>query len=311
MSAWVFASDKPDQEQVEAVIRWARHPAESQIWALLDMALLDQAKFVALAKRNGLSLVSAYAHSDLAAFGDNAPQMLKLPNSEDARREVVRSLVSLAGNATALSWLQSNEAASSLQQVFAYLAKVRVEDRKMPIHCRFADTRVLPELLDVLLPEQQRQITSTIAAWCWINRQGNLRSWAGIRVELAAELEGELLHLSLEQFRTMQRAAEPDAIFMMLNQKTPELVPKTHLGALHGQICRVLCVADGYGVKTIKDRLQFVVLSLTCGEDFHTDAELQAMWRQILEQGASLSELMQGWSDALWQRLDARDGKIG
>ncbi len=311
MSDLVFANDMPDERQIEAIMQWMLRPSEARLWSLIDLALLDHAVVASFARRNGLPMTNAFARSDLAAFGDKAPYFLEMPDDEASQCSITGNLIQLAGNVTALSWLRSGASESALQNTFAYLGKVKIENRKMPIHCRFADTRVLPGLLDTLSAEQRERVASTIESWCWTDRQGALASWRLDTTKHGEKEEGPLLRLSKEQFRRMQREAEPDAIFLMLNQKTPEIVPRSGLGKFHARLRDFLVTANGFGVRDLKDRLQFVVLSLTCGEDFHATPELQPTWKSISEAGASLSKLMQDWSDDMWRRLDAMDGKTG
>ncbi|WP_411834241.1 DUF4123 domain-containing protein [Pseudoxanthomonas mexicana] len=311
MSEWVFANGRPNEVQTEVILQEVLRPVKESLWLLMDLALMDHAAVASFARHAGIGLKNAFAGSGLAAFGDKAPHFVKLPDDAASRHAIARKFIRLAGNATAMSWLRSEKPERMLQEIFAYLAEVRVEERRMPIHCRFADTRVLPELLQVLSVEQRRRVKCVVESWSWIGRTGELRSWGGGSEGPGEKDESPVLRLSIEQFRRMQRAAEPDAVFLMLSQKTPEIVPQSEYGGFHARLCGLLDAADGFGVKAAKDRLQFVVLGLTCGEDFHAVPELQPTWRLVSGQGASLHDLMQGWSDSLWQRLDARNGKNG
>jgi hypothetical protein len=93
-------------------------------------------------------------------------------------------------------------------------------------------------------------------------------------------------------------------MFALLVDKTSELVPATGRGAFRLQLQRVLDTATRFAVTQPPDRLQFVVLSLATGEDFHKHPGLQTTWRNIRESGASLQQEMTGWSDDLWAEID-------
>ena len=313
MSEMFFAYQKPTDEQISAIVEQLYVQARPPAWALIDMALLtpEQRDSLNRQARWGMPF-NAFKATSLEAFGDQAPHLLELPADTQPLRNALLYLFRLAGDAPAISLLRGVDSQVPLQHTFAYMAKVRIEQRKAPVHCRFADTRVLPELLGCLTTSQRLRIAFAIQSWYWPTREGALAAWQGAigATEIKMRDDSSTLQLSVKQFRRMQHAAEPDSIFLMLCQQTPELVPAVARGAFHAKLMRMLATAEALGIKEIKDKLQFVVLSLTCGEDFHAVQALQPTWVKVAE-GGHLHLLMQAWSDALWEQLDACDGKTG
>lgn len=303
-----FANQGPSPSQVEQAMHWLAETGPGTPWVLADFALLDPDGVIALASRHDIQPVNALAGTPLSAFGKHSPHLLPLEVDEQATKAFLKALLRLAGDATAISFLRSVGDRAALQRVCAYLAQPRVEDRKAPVHCRFSDTRVLPELLGILTSAQSLRVGTVVESWNWFGRDGNLRRW-GQQVGGDGERDAaEPLTLTVDQFRRMRRAAESDAMFAMLCKKAPEVVPAAHRGALHGRLQRFLRTADAFGVGDARDRLQFVVLSLTCGEEFHSAPELRSTWQAIADHGAALYQLMQSWDDALWAKLDGLDG---
>ena len=119
-------------------------------------------------------------------------------------------------------------------------------------------------------------------------------------------LDGALnLELNSEQFSAMLAASEPDTVFHLLLDNTPELVPKTDRGNFHDQLQRILGVANKLKLTTPNDRLQFSILSLSCGEDFHARAVLTPTWRAIAFGGSTLEAEMKKWTDAVWDDIQS------
>jgi hypothetical protein len=288
-----------------ATIASSENPAR---WALIDAALVDADRVRAACARHGMSAVAAYAGSELSAYGDVGVLLVYLADDHNLRAKQVLTLLELAVPSTALSWVHSSVDVKQLQRLFAYLGMARVEDRTQPIHCRFADTRVLPALLTELTTAQLARVGQCIDGWSWVARQGQYVQWQPSSRETGESADThEHLHLTVAQFRAMRTAAEPDAIFMMLCEQTPSLVPEAdERGDFYLQIERILQVASRFNVHDLKSRLQFVVLSLSCGEDFHTLPELQATWDGVRAGEFQLVDKMPLWGNGIWEKLEYR-----
>lgn len=279
-------------------------PSSLSLWLLIDAALLDPARLASVLRRNGWQHVNALAHTPLAAYGAQGPQLLELPPDDEVRAEGLRRLATIDPAAPAFSWLASSHSVAHLQACFGYLAQARHDGLKL--HCRMGDVRVLPTLLATLSEPQTQRVAQAIAQWQWFDRSGaSVGNWlAAAEAEGAADA-GDHLELDATQFAALLDASEADGIFAQLLETVSQLVPQTGRAAFHQRLQRALEVATRLHVTGNPDRLQFVVLSLTCGDNFYQHPDLPDTWKAVA-QGASLSSLMKGWSDALWKALEGK-----
>lgn len=309
MNEPAFANTPPEDRQLarlsEALA--AENGEARELWALIDVALVGTERFDTFCRRHRLQAHNAFAHSPLAPFGDHAPHFLRFSDAPAAWPDAIARLYGLVGDATALSWLRSGPDLAALQATAAYLGKVRIQDRKAPVHCRFADTRVLPGLLRVLRPDQGKPLRDALHTWHWLDREGELRRWDADNDDPRMQHDAEAtLTLSIGQFRAMQAEAEPDTVFALLLDKTPELVPGEDRGRFHARLRRCLQLADVIPLRTPQDRQQFVVLSLSSGEGFHEIPALHSTWNAVAEGRTSLCEAMRSWGADIWDALESR-----
>lgn len=274
------------------------------LWLLVDVALLPSGAASGLSARLRLPLRNALQGSSLASFGEHAPHLLALPHQTQHRREVLERFVALDSCAPAFSIIASAADESELIELCGHLALATI-DGDLRVHCRFADTRVLPNLLGCLLPIQAARIARCVHQWRWLDHMAARQLWQPSQVNgesAAAPSDQTGLALSPLQFSTMLRASEPDTLFQLLWDNTPELVPKSERGAFRNQLQRILHRADTFKLITPNDRLQFAILSLSCGEDFHDRAALKPTW-QAVAANSTLEAEMKSWTDAIWDAI--------
>lgn len=273
-------------------------------WLLLDAALLDER-----ALRNVTAVIamsSALSGSPLVAYGSRAPRVALLPSDPDRAADIAKRLIALDPRAPAVSVLRSASTEDELIGLFAYLAQATV-DGDLPVHCRFADSRVLPGLLPRLSPSQQARLTRAVSRWTWIDHLGQSASWQPPVAAEAVDADAEPhLKLSMSQVDAILAESEPDTIFALLLDTTPELVPDDRRGAFRDRLSRILVSAATLSVELPNDRLQYVILALGFGETFHQEPELQSTWQALARKQTTLQAAMQTWDDAFWDRLEAR-----
>ena len=312
MSTMQFACDPLQNSTLDRAAAWLETEAPSVCWLLVDAAVVDSAWLASVAADAGTACVNSLARSPLVVFGDQAPQLLAIRRATQAL-EVVRRLAFPDRTAPAFSLFKSEVSVSQLQDLFGYLALPLVEGG-LELHCRFADTRVLPSLLRTLSPAQAARVAVSIDEWSWFSRTNDVDRWSAKdrrRAGVYTPDANARIALTNEQFASMLDASEADTIFSTLLDKTPEIVAKKHRGEFHARLQQHLDVATDRSVVQPADRLQFVVLGLTCGADFHRHPDLLPTWRSIQESTASLVELMKTWSDKLWGELQANTKPAG
>lgn len=293
-----FAYDAPTDSADHDVLNWMQSESNATYWALVDVALLGTSPFAAAARRHQWPVTNALANTPLEGYGEVAPHLIAIHESAHEREKQITQLLRLTGGTSALSWLRSDYPMQALQMLFGYLAKAQVQGRAQPIHLRFADTRILPSLLQTLSPSQQRRVVDIVQHWRWFDRYGHFHGQLVQHDSVPAvpmDSEG-YLHLSTEQFDQLLKDAEADGVFYKLTLKRPELVPQQQRAAFRQRLAAALSVAREMNLSTEEDRWLFVLLSLSYGDRFHRCQALVPMWKVIREQGTGLHEQMQGWS---------------
>jgi len=201
--------------------------------------------------------------------------------------------------------MRSTSPLTELHSLFGYLGKVEAEGRLRPVHCRFADVRILPGLLDELAPTQQRRITQVIESWGWVNRNGEWQSWSG-----APQSDQERgpdthpwLQLSAKQFARIHDRTEADGIIRQLMEQSSHALAHLAKAQLHKRLQTCLSTATELRLVGAQDRYEFVRLCLDFGDEFHRCEQLQPTWLSIRENGDSLAKLTSSWTEDLWAAL--------
>lgn len=282
--------------------------ADLQGWLLVDTALVDFDRVHAIALGYGAEVFNTLADSSLSVYRSRAPHLLQLPPVRHATQALLEEVGDIDRLAPAMSWFCSASSPQALCADFAWLAQAVVED-DVKVYARFADTRVLPDLLHSMSPSQRARLARHMTEWRYFARGGQVCAIALTETpppDLAVMTQ---TGISFDQAQTdaLIAAAEADAMFALLLSNTPELVPKDDRAAFHARLSDDLERASTYKVTAARDRLQFLVLSLSCGKDFDKSRSLNDTWMHVAN-GASLTDLMQGWPEYTWADLELTGG---
>ncbi|NWC11914.1 DUF4123 domain-containing protein, partial [Pseudomonas agarici] len=236
--ALMFAYDPPTANATLEVQTWMQSEPPAPYWALVDVALVGSDRFKATARRHRWTPVNALANTPLQAFGEVAPHLIAISEVPQQRTAQIEQLLRLTAGTPALSWLRSAYPEPALQMLFGYLAKAQVQERPKPVHLRFADTRILPGLLQTLSPTQYRRVLDIVQGWRWFARSGEWQTGPIEPVSVdAAEMDSEThLRLSTEQFDQLLADAEADGVFYRLMLEHPVLVPPQQRAAFHQRL---------------------------------------------------------------------------
>lgn len=280
-------------------------PAPTQsLWMLVDSALVNGGKLRILMSYLRWEGSAALQSSLFEPFGEHGPRLIALPKDPGTAMSGLQQVIALDPRSPATSLIASTAGSNELAGLCAYLAEVLV-DGDLPVHCRFADTRVLPQLLRVLSTSQARRVSGCIAGWSWHDHLGKANHWPLNSDDAASSNvdSSPSLKLDQDQFKTMLDASEPDTMFSLLLENTPELVPHVERGCFREHLSLILARADKCSLDSPNDRLQFVVLSLSCGDGFYEHPGLQSTWAAVGQQNRMLVDEMKDWSDSLWEQL--------
>ena len=217
-----FASTVPDAplfaaELWESLQRLKKKSSTMQVFALVDMAFDGK---LSRRVRHGRKGIAIAATTPLSTLAEHLPHLQGPINSQG----MVEFLLENAGGKPMLSFVASELEAGLLAQALKPLLLVETDDgKRWPL--RFADTRVLPELL-VLANETGLPMPAGIASWWWPDRRGKL----GVSVPEEFNAEQTLFpdHLRFDdaQFARMLNAAQPDAVIDQLHRACPDILDR-------------------------------------------------------------------------------------
>lgn len=302
----IFAYDAPTDSAATDLFTWMQTEPTMPHWALVDVALMGTDRFKSVAHRQQWSPINALANTPLASFGEVAPHLIAISEEPHLRELQTEQLLQLTAGTPALSWLRSTYPERALQMLFGYLAKAHIQDRPKPVHIRFSDTRILPELLQTLSPAQQRRVVDIAGDWCWFDRCGQWQAWFVEHESIrAAEIDSETyLHLSNGQFNQLLNAAEGDEVFHTLAHQCADLVPTQQRGRFHQSITKFLMTADRLHLSKASDRALFVFLSLRYGDGFHRCEVLKSTWQAVRTRRSGLQQMVDTWDEPTLSTLN-------
>ncbi|MCG2577022.1 DUF4123 domain-containing protein [Dechloromonas sp. XY25] len=139
-------------------------------------------------------------------------------------RGTVETLLQDAEGSPMVSFIASNVALDSLVEALKALLLVKTNDgNRWPL--RYADTRILPELL-ALSSEGAFPLSSAIASWWWPDRMGDLKVFVADHCNQEDVAPADHLFFNDAQFGRMLTAAQPDAIIDQLYQACPDILDR-------------------------------------------------------------------------------------
>ena len=272
-------------------------------YALLDGSMFEQNDLEHLARRS-VNFQPALAGSPLESYGSHGPLLCALgPDTTPGLNALLRRTDGIPG----LSFIASRCDRTALSARLIWLAVAQTDDGP-PMHCRFADTRVLPALLDSLRPDQRALLAKDVAEWTWIARDATLQAKAFPSAEAAApSAENAPFDLDEKQFASLLTSVEPDMVFQMLDQKMPELIANAAPHDIHARLVRLLAAARSHGIADLPDLFQFSVVGLCTTDHFDQHPAVQETWRLLKTGDGRFSELAQQWPEEVWRALDQNE----
>jgi hypothetical protein len=268
-----FAQDPIDMAAAEKFLAeaFAREPGLHWI-ALIDGAF-DHGRGAAGVVYEGLNCYAAeHPLNDLV---DTAPWLIDLNPFDKNDRNLAKLLAHCTGRPM-FSVVASRIPASLLGRRWRPLHQVHTSDSQLLL-LRFADTRTLPVLSDVLEPAQWEAITAPLVHWFYPDREGTMVAAVLPDPTTAAPLTA--LHLSQAQLDAMVRACEPDAALDLLADQMSEVfAPNVSHGRLHGYIKRkTFGLIDRHGIQNWTDKVSLVAAELLTNGKLHDDKKLEEL----------------------------------
>ncbi|RQO48813.1 hypothetical protein DBV14_19330 [Variovorax sp. KBW07] len=282
-----FAQDPTNLEAAKKFLTDAFATEPELHWIVLVDGAFDHGNGAAGTVYEGLNCYAAeYPLNDLAGA---APWLVELDALAQSHEQIEKLLAHCSGRPM-LSFLASRIPVRALAKRWLPLHRVHTSD-KQRLLLRFADTRTLPLLPDILLPAQWADIAAPLVHWFFVAREG-----AMVPLPLP-DAEGDspsALRLSQVQLDAMVKACEPDAALDMLAEQMPEIfAPNVAHGKLHGYIKRkTFGLIDRYGIENWTDKVSLVTAELLTNGKMHEDPKLQELLLTKAWQPGNLREAL-------------------
>lgn len=204
--------------------------------------------------------INCYPADKFQDLKNAAPWLVPIEGNDDLLKRIIRH----CSERPMLSMIASYEPIDKLKQMWENLHWVSDVDNQ-PMMLRIADTRILPSLPAILNPAQWAALTSSIAHWLYINREGQLNALALAPKTVKADEKIKLTQAQLNEFLT---AAEPDALIDFLVDNMPDVMPANLKGSAIYELIKQSCkIAHTYKVEAFNDRVSLAVAAcLTLGD---------------------------------------------
>ncbi|WP_255992269.1 DUF4123 domain-containing protein [Chitinolyticbacter albus] len=182
-----------------------------QLYALLDHAFHR-------AKKNSLTHLGQW-HSLYAgqpgATPDISPLLQRVAQADEPLLSLVSQLLERTQGQPSLSFIASAQPLERLQQHFSHYVDVVILPEKTRYLLRYADTRILPQLLLTLDEEQHAELLAPIHTWCYFDRKGQLQTINGLNQDKIAR---QTPILSARQFYALLDSSYPDTLANSLRE---------------------------------------------------------------------------------------------
>ena len=296
-------------------MRWLGKPTlvkNSAKWLLFDTSLIEQNELIRLIKsQQYLFFNNVFIKSRFEVYGLYAPHLIRLDEVQTTTQaEFLTDLLNLSSGIPVLAALDASDDLTSLSDCLTWFAQAFTPDG-LELYCRFADTRITPELLQVLDAEQKLRLQQNILQWQIVNRMGTLEALLpNIKPQLDDDpspfqkfISSKAFTLSDAQFAGLMDSAEADQIFQNLCENNPTMVPVSDRGVFHKRLETIVKRAHQYGLESHTDLLLFTMIALSTHDKFDAHPVLKKTWLSIKEQGDSFSKSVSTWSDSVWSEL--------
>lgn len=250
-----FAQDLTNQPAVNAFFATQITASPGLHWALLIDSAFDHGAGESLSTARGLN---CYASDPLDDLETVAPWLLPLDSGPSGKERLAKAIAHCSGRPM-LSVLASASPMRDLVESWHPYHWLHASDGQRLI-LRFADTRVLPVLPEILRAEQWAAIRAPISHWFHIDRSGNAVACVAAGDSVAVPPRLEVTQQQLDRFVEF---AEPDAAADFIFSHAPELMPKNASGYdVHQHFGELLAFARKHRVELWADKMALITVDL-------------------------------------------------
>lgn len=270
--------------------------APVELFALIDAAF-DEALLTGSRWRRQQRF-SLYENTPLHGLAAAGPHLLVAPFDRDDQATWLRDIFAACAGRPMLSILASALSAPALCMHLRPCLVARTPDRlEWPV--RWADSRVLPALLETLDAVQRDHLLSPLHAWWSVSRDGSLACWRGSANPAPAPAPFDRLPVCDAVFGRLVDRAEADAVLAAIHDTQPDLLRHLAGSSCHARVARHLALADRHGITAAGARQHFCVLALCLDEDFTKHPAMAGALARI-QAGADYRSEVAALPDHFW-----------
>ena len=219
--------------------------------------------------------INCYSANEFEGLQKAAPLLVPIP--VDQRSDAhLRSILFHCAARPMISFVASRVPLAELSKHWRSLHRVNVvDDQKMLL--RFADTRVLSVLPEILTPSQWLSYSAPLVCWLVLERTG---TFTEIPLAPAGALPDQDIKLSGPQVDALLMASQPDAIIELLKNAMSDVVPDSLRNSDFYELISGSCqLAALHGIELFADVFSLAVAAcLTMGES-NRNPEVDALLR--------------------------------
>lgn len=241
-----------------------------------------------------------YRQGRLERLQSLSPVLLELDMSDAGSLEkAVSLLLSHCQAKPMLSFVQTRHAPDALVEAWQDALEIQAEHEAQPLLLRFADTRTLPDIAQVLKDSAWVRLSRLVDCWYYIDREGHLQALETSAPEMQPPSETPI-RVGDEALAEFIRRSLPDALANALQENFPD-VPTTHGAATYRWLAAACGLAEKNGIDGFPDIMALAVAAYSTGDELHEDGQLAAwVGKHAWESGQFI--------DALTAYVGAREG---
>lgn len=207
--------------------------------------------------------INCYSTNEFEGLQKAAPLLMPIPSHQRSDAHL-RGILRHCAARPMVSFVASRIPLAELSEHWRSLHRVSVVDEQKML-LRFADTRVLSVLPEILTPSQWLSYSAPLASWLVLERTG---TFTEIALAPAGALPDQEIKLSEYQVDALLAASQPDAIIELLKNSMSDVVPDSLRNSAFYELIRGSCqLAALHGIELFADVFSLAVAAcLTMGE---------------------------------------------
>lgn len=208
-------------------------------FAILDSAFDHGGKRLRWFNEN---LFEVYHQGRLATLAEVSPLLIPLQHeSEHLGQELMRLLTHCRGRPM-LSFIRSKQSAEAIREQWQSILEIETEDAQTFV-LRFADTRVLPALIEI--GDVWQRVAGQIAEWQIIGRDGD---FATLELPKASDTSNAPVRIDDKALTQLLKSGEADAVANVLDEHFPELLPADQGARVYARLLQLASIGESYGI---------------------------------------------------------------